>query len=203
MEKDPNINEEVQSLLDSLTEHGKNQRRQQDLSALIDHLDAEENKGTRRNTRSLLWWINTGLRCDFYYRRMSHQLKQQNGTLVITDNQIPTTQHIISNSYLSVPIIFSRVSKNHPENSLDFDISVGRLFEAKFFTREPSNSLGDWTSRSAKDLFNPWKIELGVSLNTNSLGIIHGVRFYVNLLPEYKKSIAPESFQRVGFEFRL
>ena len=47
------MNEEVRQLLDSLEEHGKNARRQQQLSDLIDSL---ETSGTRRRKLIPLWW---------------------------------------------------------------------------------------------------------------------------------------------------
>ena len=54
------INEEVRQLLDSLEEHGKNARRQQELSDLIDRL-AEEEKTIemprKHNKRIALWWV--------------------------------------------------------------------------------------------------------------------------------------------------
>ena len=54
------MNEEVRQLLDSLEEHGKNARRQQKLSDLIDSLAEEEKTVTMpRKQRKLtpLWWV--------------------------------------------------------------------------------------------------------------------------------------------------
>ena len=31
----------------------------------------------------------------------------------------------------------------------------------------------------------PWKLELGLSVTTDVIGLLHGVRFFVNLLPSY------------------
>ena len=60
MNTENEMNEEVRQLLDSLEEHGKNVRRQQELSDLIDQL-AEEEKTveTPRKHRKLtpLWWV--------------------------------------------------------------------------------------------------------------------------------------------------
>lgn len=38
---------------------------------------------------------------------------------------------------------------------------------------------------SSDPMFQPWKLELGLTLSTDMLGIIHGVRFFTNLLPTY------------------
>jgi len=60
MNTENEMNEDVRQLLDSLEEHGKNVRRQQELSDLIDRL-AEEEKTveTPRKHRKLtpLWWV--------------------------------------------------------------------------------------------------------------------------------------------------
>ena len=59
MNTENEINEEVRQLLDSLEEHGKNVRRQQELNDLIDRL-AEEEKTVemprKHRKLALLWW---------------------------------------------------------------------------------------------------------------------------------------------------
>ena len=60
MKPENEMNEEVRQLLDSLEEHGKNARRQKQLSDLMDHL-AEEEKTVElpRKHRKLtpIWWV--------------------------------------------------------------------------------------------------------------------------------------------------
>jgi hypothetical protein len=46
-------------------------------------------------------------------------------------------------------------------------------------------------------------MELGLSFNTQHLGIIHGVRVFTNLLPEYKPGITTDKFRSIGFEIKL
>ena len=53
------------------------------------------------------------------------------------------------------------------------------------------------------DVFNPWKLEVGLSFNTHHLGIIHGVRVFTNLLPEYKPGVTDDKFRTIGLELKL
>jgi len=55
--KDNPIDPELQDLLASVTEHGRNQRRQQKLLAQIDKMEAEEMRLQKK--RRPLWWVAT------------------------------------------------------------------------------------------------------------------------------------------------
>ena len=55
MKPENEMNEEVRQLLDSLEEHGKNARRQQQLGELIDGL-AEKEVGTKHRKLYPIWW---------------------------------------------------------------------------------------------------------------------------------------------------
>ena len=46
-------------------------------------------------------------------------------------------------------------------------------------------------------------MELGLSFDTHHLGIIHGVRVFTNLLPEYRPSVTTEKFRSIGVEIKL
>ena len=75
------INEEVRQLLDSLEEHGKNARRQQDLSDLIDRL-ADEEKGVamphKHRTLTPLWWaMGAAAACLLLWLLVKPNAKQQ------------------------------------------------------------------------------------------------------------------------------
>ncbi len=59
MKEENEINDELRQLLDTLDEHGKNTRRQQQLSDLIDHLAEEEKTAIlpqKQRKFTLLWW---------------------------------------------------------------------------------------------------------------------------------------------------
>ena len=54
--------------------------------------------------------------------------------------------------------------------------------------------------RPQTGVFNPWRIEVGVGLTTTAIGIIHGVRLYTNLLPEFRSKETGKSLHSLGLE---
>ena len=75
------MNEEVRQLLDSLEEHGKNVRRQQDLSDLIDRLADEEKTVAmphKHRTLTPLWWaMSAAAACLLLWLLVKPNAKQQ------------------------------------------------------------------------------------------------------------------------------
>ena len=49
----------------------------------------------------------------------------------------------------------------------------------------------------------PWKLELGVTLSTDVLGLIHGVRFFADLLPVYRVPATGENLYTAGMTIFL
>lgn len=47
-------------------------------------------------------------------------------------------------------------------------------------------------------MFQPWKLEVGLTLSTDLLGIIHGVRFFTNFLPTYIDPASGEKIYNTG-----
>ena len=147
------------------------------------------------------WTMQTGLQLDLNIRRLAHPVVQNGMGLIAADEQLPARQNVLTNTYLTIPVNFYRkISRNGDE--LGLDVNFGRRLGGSLFTREAAT----WGNSSSQEhithVFNPWKIEFGISLNTNALGLIHGVRFYTNLLPEFNKQTS-ESFRAIGIEIKL
>lgn len=53
------------------------------------------------------------------------------------------------------------------------------------------------------NIFNHWKLEVGISFNTQSLGFIHGIRVFANILPEYAPGVSSGEIRSVGIEIKL
>jgi len=70
-------------------------------------------------------------------------------------------------------------------------------------TRDKSSNWEGWVGTEAPQLFNPWKLEVGVSFNTNLIGFFHGIRVFTNLLPEYKPGVTTDKFRSIGVEIKL
>ena len=49
----------------------------------------------------------------------------------------------------------------------------------------------------------PWKLELGVTIATDVLGLVHGVRFYTDLLPVYRDPATGEGIYTAGMTIYL
>lgn len=49
----------------------------------------------------------------------------------------------------------------------------------------------------------PWKLEVGVTLSTDVLGLIHGVRFFANLLPSYRDPVTGDNLYLAGMTIFL
>ena len=84
MNTENEINEEVRQLLDSLEEHGKNARRPQQLSDLIDQLSEKELgtgtslRGTKRRKLYPLWWaMGAAAACLLLWLLVKPNAKQQ------------------------------------------------------------------------------------------------------------------------------
>ena len=44
----------------------------------------------------------------------------------------------------------------------------------------------------------PWKLEVGLTLSTDVIGLTHGLRLFTNLLPTYKDPATGEKFYTSG-----
>ena len=86
------------------------------------------------------------------------------------------------------------------------DLFCGYLIGERLSTSvDPTRLIGikNWNREKVDGVFNPWKMEVGLSFNTQHLGILHGIRVYTNLLPEYKPGVTTDKFRSVGIELKL
>ena len=148
------------------------------------------------------WGLTTGLSYNFNVQDMVHQLKFEDGNLEIIDGQVPIQQNRLFSNYLGIPIELNWYLGKQGTESVSLDYYCGYLLGGQIWVRNQNSSFA-WVGTSARPLFNPWKMELGLSFNTQHLGIIHGVRVFTNLLPEYKPGITTDKFRSVGLEIKL
>ena len=59
-------------------------------------------------------------------------------------------------------------------------------------------STGKTVVESSDPMFQPWKLEIGLTASTDVLGIIHGIRFFTNLLPTYIDPASGEKIYNTG-----
>lgn len=148
------------------------------------------------------WSLSAGLRYDFCWTPLRYAVEPASATDQdlyqhgLQINQTPTTgtqRAHAYHSYVGIPIELKWYPRADQHGlfavGLDFfaGYAVSQYFNIDNITR---GSNGNWyLDGYNRDTFNamiPWKMELGLSFNTDVLGLVHGVRFFTNLLPTYK-----------------
>jgi hypothetical protein len=149
------------------------------------------------------WGLTTGLSYNFNEQEMVHQLQLEDGKLEVIDGQVPMQQNRIISNYLGVPVELNWYLGKRGTESVSLDYYCGYLLGGQLLFRTAANNYKGWLGETARPILNPWKMELGLSFNTQHLGIFHGVRVFVNLLPEYRPSVTTDKFRSVGVEIKL
>ena len=165
------------------------------------------------------WRLSTGLRYDFNWDPLKYRVTygyDDNHPLTIDTGLFRGRQSAYAfHSYLGVPLQLTwyPMPKDKGVLSVSFDLyaaySVSRFLMVKEFEVENYNpyTLGYNSSGTEDEYFDssmlPWKLEVGVSLNTNVLGLIHGVRFFADLLPLYREPVSGEKIRNFGMTIFL
>ena len=154
------------------------------------------------------WGLRTGLQWNENKKSLCHQVKYENNELIVVDGQEDYQRNRLYNLYMGVPVSLYYYLGERQTESFSLDLYCGRLTgEALVTSKDPTKPFGLVLFPGTKDLldniFNPWKLEVGLSFNTRHLGIIHGLRVFTNLLPEYKPGVTTDKIRSVGVEFKL
>ena len=150
--------------------------------------------------------LKTGIRMNNNWKYLSHQVSYEADALVVTDGQGDFQRNRLVSAYIGIPVSLSYYLGKRQTESFSIDLFCGRLFGEVLNTSiDPTKSIGfkNWTKEYIDGVFNPWQLEVGLSFNTQHLGIIHGVRVFTNLLPEYKPGVTTDKFRSVGVEIKL
>ena len=150
--------------------------------------------------------LKTGIRMNSNWKYLSHQVSYEADALVVTDGQGDFQRNRLASAYIGIPVSLSYYLGKRQTESFSLDLFCGRLFGEVLNTSiDPTKSIGfkNWTKEYIDGVFNPWQLEVGLSFNTQHLGIIHGIRVFTNLLPEYKPGVTTDKFRSVGVEIKL
>ncbi len=146
--------------------------------------------------------ISTGLLWNSNNKSLCHQVKYENNELVVIDGQEDFQRNWFTYNYLGVPVTVNYYLGKRGTESLSLDFYCARLLgEHLISTTDPTKLFS--RAKEKVDVFNPWKIEVGLSFNTQHLGFFHGIRVFTNLLPEYKPGVTADKFRSVGVEIKL
>lgn len=147
--------------------------------------------------------LTTGLQVNLNQRWMDYPVKMGENGLEVIENPEMTQHNKLVSTYLCIPAELYYYFGKSKSYGISMDVRLGYLIGAQHITRFPSVGNQGSIGENARSLFNPWKLEAGISFNTNVLGIIHGVRVYTNLLPEYNKAVTTEKFRSIGVEIKF
>lgn len=149
------------------------------------------------------WTLCTGLRYNVNRYYMAHQVKLSENGLESIDGQTPIQQNQLYSDYLGIPVELYFNFSEQIKSNLSLDVFFGHRLNGVLQTRSAEDNYKNYDSEKATHLFNPWKLEVGLSINTGLIGFIHGFRVYTNLLPEYNKAATTEKFRSIGFEIKF
>lgn len=168
------------------------------------------------------WQFSTGLRYDFNWDPLTNAVEEvwvNNGEdFGLAHNTTPTigkqTAYIYS-GFIGIPVKITWYPKADNKRLLGvgLDYYVGyavrniyristteiRLTDA---ATQSYNASGDMTEGGSPTLL-PWRMELGLTLSTDYLGLVHGARFFFDLLPRYKDPLTNEKIRTVGITLFL
>ena len=154
------------------------------------------------------WGLRTGLQWNENRKSLCHQVKYENNELIVVDGQDDYQRCRLYNNYIGIPVELNYYLGKRQTESVALDLYCGRLLgETLVTSKDPTKPFGLVLFPGTKDLldnvFNPWKLEAGLSFNTQHLGFIHGIRVFTNLLPEYKPGVTTDKIRSVGVEIKL
>lgn len=152
------------------------------------------------------WGIRTGLQFNHNRKSLCHQVKYEDGDFTVIDGQGEFQRNRLYSLYTGIPVsLYYYLGKQQTE-SVSLDFYAGRLIGEGFSTSiDPTRMIGfrNWSYEKVDDIFNPWKLEVGIGFNTQHLGFFHGIRVFTNLLPEYKPGVVDGKIRTVGVELKL
>lgn len=153
------------------------------------------------------WNLNVGLRYDFQWDILRHNVTPAEGggieflTTPTTGRQTATAFH----SYLGIPLELEWLLTPSSRNGLRLSANIYAAYAISEYltirTLDARNTYYGMRSGTYKEvvesddpMFQPWKLEIGLKVSTDAIGLLHGIRFFTNLLPTY---IDPATNQKI------
>lgn len=158
------------------------------------------------------WRLSLGLRYDFNWALLSNCVDIQYDNLNTRGIAIDTTPHVghqranAFHNYIGIPVQVTWYPWNRDRTllSLSLDFYAGYAISKDICVRK--NGSKSWLNNhhdTSDPSLVPWKMELGFTVSTDIIGIIHGVRIFTNLLPTYKDPKTNKNIYTAGITFFL
>ena len=158
------------------------------------------------------WRLSVGLRYDFNWAPLSHCVDIQYDNLHTRGIDIDTTPHVghqranVFHNYIGIPVQITWYPWNRDRDilALSLDFYAGYALSRDICVKK--NDTKYWLNKHRGDdggdpSLLPWRLELGFTVSTDIIGILHGVRFYTNLLPTYKDLKTNKNIYSAGVTF--
>ncbi|MBQ3983665.1 MAG: hypothetical protein II633_07815 [Bacteroidales bacterium] len=164
------------------------------------------------------WELATGLRYDFNINPMYYTIERapNDGIAFPTEPSIRTQHATYFSSYVGIPlsVTFHPWPKYKNQLGLSLDLFAGyaasNVIKIKDLftthTLQPDgteNITSSWEEDFIGAPIQPWKVELGMTLSTSVIGLVHGVRLFANLLPTYIDPATGEKIYTSGISLFL
>ncbi len=166
-----------------------------------------------------MWQFSTGLRYDFSWEPIYYSVQPAGTTLedmeergiTFYDGTTPTTQKSFAfHSYVGIPVELKWSplpdEKGLIDLSLDlfFGVAVTQHIQIEDIIRNADGTMQyEGYNNSNYNAMNPLKLEIGLTLSSDRIGLIHGIRLFTNLLPSYKDYISNEKIYLSGISMFL
>lgn len=155
------------------------------------------------------WTFSAGLQYDFIWSPLYYRVEPTadgEGIDFPTTPQVGTQHGYVFDSYLGFPIKASWCPFGN--NNLFFTFDVHPAYAVTRHITLTNTDISRNGSSTDEDIvrgssLQPWKLEVGITLGTSRVGLIHGLRFFTNLLPTYKDVVTGEKIYISGMSIFL
>ena len=146
------------------------------------------------------WKLSAGLRYDFNWYPLYYDVEinaDRSGICFPTEPTTATLRGYAYGSYVGVPVELKWYPRANSRGSfgIALDVFTGYGVSSNItITNHYVSSFDNAISRVISILTNsdnimsvmqPWKVEIGLTLTTDKLGLLHGLRFFANCLPTF------------------
>lgn len=149
--------------------------------------------------------FQTGLQFQLEMSPLGHQCRaDEEGSLVLDEDNDNWCYNLATSMYMGLPLKLTTKLYGRLDNTFSADLFFGWCAGSLLYSCTQKSYFGStYWQCSPTDYLNHWKIEMGISWDVNRLVIIKGLRFYANLLPEYRSVADLPEVRTMGLEIKM
>ena len=142
------------------------------------------------------WRLSAGLRYDFNWYPLFYNVEinaDRSGICFPTEPTTATRRGYAYGSYVGVPVELKWYPRANSRGSfgIALDVFTGYAVSSNITINEHQVEIldnvisGFMHGSNIMSVMQPWKVEIGLTLTTDKLGLLHGLRFFTNCLPTF------------------